>query len=895
MSADNMSWTRASNNKNSLGRKKVDLSVFKYGIHVPKEYHKDFLSIIPANYVELGSSEKVKLIFDDRIEEVELRNINVKGRSGDTLQIRYDANKDLIEYLKDKFRSSYEYITKNQGDSPKITVPDEIAEYIEFYKTNNPYEYKLILVRNSEIKAKFLSYIGEKGTFNNSLYQKSYKLILLLALIKNVDDEGKAEYDLVCKEIFDFYRKRHEQGLLVEQNDSKIQTEIESLSLNLIKTTMNDNAYKVISDKGYIIKKNINGKEYLSFNQDLWQSLNSSDLELLKENLKEKLHIYYTTRVEKEMNSMVLKQYLEKIMNSYIEAKNHEPFAGHELGNIFRKILPEYFTELDFIDSEQYVITGSIGQGNWANIPWIALMNRKNTTSIQSGVYIGYLFSNDMKRFYLILNQGVTELKNKLGAKGAKQKLIENAESIRRKVGMDSAIASQNIKLNGGILGELYEAGTIGAFEYKIESIPNDEKLISDLEKMVGYYEKFLDDDTEVNDKEKSDDSNMINEMNSEEMIQYIHQYITSKGYTYSLDTIKNFYLSLKTKPFVLLAGISGTGKSKLVELYAEAIGANVNNGRYCLIPVRPDWSDPSDLLGYRNIHGHFLPGPLTNIVKKAVDDIANLPYFICLDEMNLARVEYYFSDILSIIETRKRNGRIITNRLLKEEFFGDDENAKAKYSYLYIPDNLYIIGTVNMDETTFPFSKKVLDRANTIEFNHVELRVDFENFEDHIDELKPLVLKNDLLSSNYVKLKDCIDEKEHIEEVVYILEKINNILEKVGLQFGYRIRDEIIFYTLYSIKESLMSFDMAMDYAIKQKILPRIQGSNLSIKSVLIELFKIFINNTSSQYDPYANDNYEKMHNYIKSNNVKYPLCAEKICSMIRRHEVDGFTTFWE
>lgn len=696
----NMSWSKPLDKENLLGKKKVDLSIFKYGIHIPQEYHKDFLSIIPGNYIELGTSEKIKLILDNRIEEVELRNVNSKGRSGDTLQIIYDTNKDLIDYFIKKFRTSYDYIMKNQGSNgSRIIVPDNIAEYIEVYYTGKPYEYKLTLINNSEIKDKFFNYIGEHGTLNNSLYQKSYKLVLLLSMINNTDEEGKAEYDKVCKDILKFYKKRHEQGLLVEQNDSRIQTEIETLTLSVVKSIMNENAFKVISDKGYILKEYLNNNEYILFNRELWQALSSNDLKLLEENIRDKLDIYYTTRVE-----------------------------------------------------------------------------RKKETK-------------DGKR----------------------------------------------------------------------------------------------------------EETVMIDEMSSEEIIQYIHQYITSRGYTYSLDTIKNFYLSLKTKPFVLLAGISGTGKSKLVELYAEAIGANVDNGRYNLIPVRPDWSDPSDLLGYRNIKGHFQPGPLTNIIKKAVDDTDNLPYFICLDEMNLARVEYYFSDILSIIETRKGNGRIITNKLLKEEFFGDDEESKAKYSYLYIPDNLYIIGTVNMDETTFPFSKKVLDRANTIEFNHVKLSVDFESLEDHIDELKPLVLKNDMLSSNYVKLKDCIDEKEHIEEVIYLLEKINSKLEEVGLQFGYRIRDEIIFYTLYSTKEKLMSFDMAMDYAIKQKILPRVQGSNISIKSALIELFKIFINNTSSQYDPYANDNFEKMHNYIKNNNVKYPLCAEKICSMIRRHEVDGFTTFWE
>lgn len=95
---------------------------------------------------------------------------------------------------------------------------------------------------------------------------------------------------------------------------------------------------------------------------------------------------------------------------------------------------------------------------------------------------------------------------------------------------------------------------------------------------------------------------------------------------------------------------------------------------------------------------------------------------------MNLARVEYYFSDIFSVMKSRKfYNGEIRTDKLIKRELFGTDESALAKYGTLYIPENLYIIGTVNMDETTFPFSKKVLDRANTIEFDEIDLKFNRE------------------------------------------------------------------------------------------------------------------------------------------------------------------------
>ncbi|WP_309245292.1 McrB family protein [Clostridium estertheticum] len=191
-----------------------------------------------------------------------------------------------------------------------------------------------------------------------------------------------------------------------------------------------------------------------------------------------------------------------------------------------------------------------------------------------------------------------------------------------------------------------------------------------------------------------------------------MYKYITSKGFYYTKNLITNFYLSLKTKPFVILSGISGTGKSKIVELFAQAVGANRDNQRFKLVPVRPVWSDATDLLGYRNIENKFVPGIIIDVAYEAMKNI-DKSYFLCLDEMNLARVEYYFSDILSTMETRNiKDDEIITQSLLSRAQFGKDERAYDKYGDAYIPQNLYIIGTINMDENTFPFSKKVLDRA---------------------------------------------------------------------------------------------------------------------------------------------------------------------------------------
>ena len=161
---------------------------------------------------------------------------------------------------------------------------------------------------------------------------------------------------------------------------------------------------------------------------------------------------------------------------------------------------------------------------------------------------------------------------------------------------------------------------------------------------------------------------------------------------------------------------------------------------------------------------------------------------------MNLARVEYYFSDFLSVIESRKwKDGKIVTSPVLPESITN---------KHITIPSNVYIIGTVNMDETTHPLSKKVLDRANTIEFNTVNL--DYFNFLMDIEEKEAEVVSNSSLATEYLHLKECFKENEDlVRNISTILIEINKSLESVGAQVGYRIRDEICFYMAYNEKES--------------------------------------------------------------------------------------------
>lgn len=582
---------------------------------------------------------------------------------------------------------------------------------------------------------------------------------------------------------------------------------------------------------------------------------------------------------------------LEEFMNNYAYARDHDPIKGHPLSNVMKRMVEKVQAISCVATYDGIIVEGSIGKGNWAKIPWLALLDSRITDTTQKGVYVVYLFSEDMSRLYLTLNQGVTEISQKLGTVEARRSLRDKAQEIGVrpdvqaldgfKVGNDIDLATMSP------LGLLYVEGTIAYKEYHARDLPDDNVLERDLCSLLSVYKNYADEIAVTDRKSRPP-------VNYRDTVHSIYEYIKAKGFVFEEDLLFNFFLSLKTKPFVILAGISGTGKTKLIELFAEAVGATNDNGRFELIPVRPDWNDSSDLLGYKNLEGKFQPGALTKVIQRALSDINN-PYFVCLDEMNLARVEYYFSDFLSLLETRRwYKGEIRTNKIFRETDFVFQED-REEFAGLYIPENLYIVGTVNMDETTHPFSKKVLDRANTIEFFEVAL----DNYGGYQETsyfkgqafFPPEVLSS-VLRSEYCVLSDCLPEKKAIvDEVVNILTKVNDILQPANLHVGYRVRDEISFYMIYNQEFGLMDKDKAFDWQLLQKILPRLQGSSRKIYQALIGLFELCTNVPLESNEGAAEEAENVLENVAV---VRWPRSARKIAYMLGRYEEDGFTSFW-
>ena len=593
----------------------------------------------------------------------------------------------------------------------------------------------------------------------------------------------------------------------------------------------------------------------------------------------------------------LLKRFMDEYDTELIAARRDEDFK-RPFGKLVRRDITSLIDAQ--LQANIYKVKGSVGAGRWTDVPWIAVFDKRITSSAQRGVYIVYLLNKDTKELYLTLNQGVTDVaqggdgSGKLAFTGiatasngkTTESLQARAHTIRNQIGEFDGLASDSINTGS----KPYDAGCIYYKKYTLDTLPEDEELYSDLQRLIEAYQAYYDKIFSISSVTANQTKEGEEELQTEEQLAKIAAFIRAKGFVYDDDLLKNFYLSLKAKPFVLLAGTSGTGKTRLVRLFAEAIGA-YGSGRYKQIAVKPDWSDSTDLFGHVNLDNKFVPGAIIEFIKKAADDQDKLPHILCLDEMNLARVEYYFSDFLSIMETRDWDeGEIVTDNLVPKICYSGDEEAEKMYSSLMIPENLYIVGTVNMDETTFPFSKKVLDRANTIEFSYVNL--DLPN-EILLNDAETVEVRNDFLRANYLNLRtDCVDHWEAVKNINEKISAINAVLEKGEAHFGYRMRDEIVFYMLYNEELGLLAEKEAFDNQIMQKVLPRIQGSSETTANILRELFKLCAGSFTGKN---GQTDGRKMESYLSDKSpVDYPNSAEKICKMLRRYEDDDFTSFW-
>ncbi len=332
---------------------------------------------------------------------------------------------------------------------------------------------------------------------------------------------------------------------------------------------------------------------------------------------------------------------------------------------------------------------------------------------------------------------------------------------------------------------------------------------------------------------------------------------VQCRGFALSDALIRAYHVALQTKPLVILPGISGTGKTRLTRLYADAVMADAlagaENDHYLLVAVQPDWHNARDLLGYFNaITGKFHPTPFLRFLARAAADPA-APYFVCLDEMNLARPEYYLAPILSALETDERlidlgapgtTVETVTGEVLPNPF--------------RLPLNVRLTGTVNVDESTHSLSDKLLDRANVIELTDVDLVAFRQSYRGAVD-----------------------------EAAWETIARIHTIVARAGQPFGYRAIAEMLRYIEQA--RGVLAPQQALDQQIKQKVLPKLRGEDSPrLRRALTELLELALGQPQHAWGRAAQIAPDALAA------APLPESADKLRRMLERLDADGFTDFY-
>lgn len=415
------------------------------------------------------------------------------------------------------------------------------------------------------------------------------------------------------------------------------------------------------------------------------------------------------------------------------------------------------------------------------------------------------------------------------------------------------------------------------------------------------------------------------------------------------------YLTALRTKPFMLLAGISGTGKSRIVRKLAQGTvteelqrvngytGEDFANDRWTLhspanfelIQVKPNWHNSMDVIGYlSNIPSpHYVFTPFIEFIVKAWQH-PEVPFFLCLDEMNLAPVEEYFAEFLSAIESRSFEGEeYLTDPIIKPFNSFGEEVAKKMVNTLFpnftaadknsflgkvvdhletkgltLPKNLIVIGTVNMDETTFSFSRKVLDRAMSVEMNEVNYDSFLTDTTD--DDLKAIVQAfeengdadlNALLVDRHIEAREIIDDLgDDAKFAIDYLKRINALLEGTPFKLGYRAANEALIYLQASYEFGQTDRIAALDNFTLMKILSRIEGDETKLKITDSEADKERIAKAEVNVDEakqYGDMNILTALRHIITNQLGGQdklHSVKKIDSMLSQLKRDHFVSFW-
>lgn len=518
-------------------------------------------------------------------------------------------------------------------------------------------------------------------------------------------------------------------------------------------------------------------------------------------------------------------------------------------------------------------VEAKFGTGRASAIPWIAFLSENDT--VQNGIYPVYLYYKEKN--ILILAYGVSETKEPNRTWNLKKGIKINEYFLN------------NYSKNAEKYGD--------SFVYKVYDLKKklEEKEVNeDLDALIAIYKSTLLKSNAMQE-EKTLKNVTLKKRFSNQIpfdIKTFQAKTLESGLIFSPQLIQRFIASLCTKPFIICSGLSGSGKTKLAQAFAQWITSD--ESQHVIVPVGADWTNREPLLGYPNAlnkEEYVCPeNGVLDLMIRATQNIEHTeeptkPYFLILDEMNLSHVERYFADFLSTMES---GGKIPLHKI--------ENDSLIVPPSIKLPKNLFIVGTVNIDETTYMFSPKVLDRANTIEFRLTE-----KDLADFIE--SDLKLDMELLKAQGANMSDSFmtlalqETDKNLKPSEADLKLFFSELKKSGAEFGYRTASEIG-RLMYMLKELGESGDNLLDIAIMQKLLPKLHGSRNKLTKVLPILGGFCLTDNSKIKEDYLDkfvSNSLTEAELKADTNIKYKISFEKICRMYKNAVENGFASYAE
>ena len=360
---------------------------------------------------------------------------------------------------------------------------------------------------------------------------------------------------------------------------------------------------------------------------------------------------------------------------------------------------------------------------------------------------------------------------------------------------------------------------------------------------------------------------------------------IKETGLLYTDSLVKRFAFSLMSKRFLILSGLAGSGKTQLALAFASALVKNKDK-QMCVVSVGADWTNREPLLGFPNAlqpDKYVKPesGVLELLIEANRKENADKPFFLILDEMNMSYVERYFADFLSAMESKEKIS-------LWNSDTDSDKVIDGVPQRIDLPKNLFIIGTINVDETTYMFSPKVLDRANVIEF-----KISSTEMGTFLQEMREIDRDNIIskaagMGADFVA-KACKKDLIQDDEAVKMLQQFFDELKNVNAEFGYRSATEIFRFICQAKAnddtDKKMKDEEILDAAIVQKLLPKLHGSRKKLEPVLAQLWKLCFTGAGKDMN-ISKENVEK---------AQFKESADKIRRMYESATANGFTSFAE